>query len=55
MPMQTEWFKQKLAERKLSQRQLAKLMGLDPAAVSLMLRGQRKMTNEEAHQARENP
>ena len=49
MPMNTEWFKQKLAERKLSQRQLAKLMGLDPAAVSLMLRDQRKMTNEEAH------
>jgi transcriptional regulator with XRE-family HTH domain len=49
MPMNTEWFRQKLAERKLSQRQLAKLMGLDPAAVSLMLRDQRKMTNEEAH------
>lgn len=47
--MQTDWFKQKLAERKLSQRQLAKLMGLDAAAVSLMLRDQRKMTNEEAH------
>lgn len=49
MPMNTEWFKQKLAERKLSQRQLAKLMQLDPAAVSLMLRDQRRMTNEEAH------
>lgn len=49
MPMNTEWFRQKLAERKLSQRQLAKQMDLDPAAVSLMLRGQRRMTNEEAH------
>lgn len=49
MPMQTEWFRQKLADRKLSQRQLAKLMGLDPAAISLMFRDQRKMTNEEAH------
>ena len=49
MPMNTEWFRQRLADRKLSQRQLAKLMGLDPAAVSLTLRGQRKMTNEEAH------
>lgn len=49
MPMNTEWFKQRLADRKLSQRQLAKLMGLDPAAVSLTLRGQRRMTNEEAH------
>lgn len=49
MPMNTEWFRQKLADRKLSQRQLAKLMDLDPAAISLMLRDQRKMTNEEAH------
>ena len=49
MNMQTDWFRQKLAERKLSQRKLAKLMGLDAAAVSLMLRDQRKMTNEEAH------
>lgn len=49
MPIDTDWFKQKLAERKLSQRQLAKQMGLDPAAVTLMLRGQRKMTNEEAN------
>ena len=49
MPMNTEWFKQKLADRKLSQRKLAKLMGLDPAAVSLMLRDQRRMTSEEAH------
>lgn len=49
MPMNTEWFRQRLADRKLSQRQLAKHMGLDPAAVSLMLRGQRKMTTEEAH------
>jgi transcriptional regulator with XRE-family HTH domain len=48
--MNTEWFRQLLATRKLSQRGLAKLMELDPAAVSLMLRGQRKMTNEEAHQ-----
>jgi plasmid maintenance system antidote protein VapI len=48
--MNTEWFRQVLAAKKLSQRGLAKLMDLDPAAVSLMLRGQRKMTNEEAHQ-----
>ena len=48
--MNTEWFRQLLATRKLSQRGLAKLLDLDPAAVSLMLRGQRKMTNEEAHQ-----
>ena len=48
--MNTEWFRQLLAAKKLSQRKLAKLLELDPAAVSLMLRGQRKMTNEEAHQ-----
>lgn len=48
--MNTEWFRQLLAAKKLSQRGLAKLMDLDPAAVSLMLRGQRKMTSEEAHQ-----
>ncbi|MEY4441049.1 MAG: Burkholderia virus Bcepmigl [Pseudomonadota bacterium] len=48
--MNTEWFRQVLASKKLSQRKLAQLMELDPAAVSLMLRGQRKMTNEEAHQ-----
>ena len=49
MPMNTDWFKQRLADRKLSQRQLAKQMGLDPGAVSLLLKGQRRMTNEEAH------
>lgn len=48
-PMNTDWFRQQLASRKLSQRGLAKLLDLDPAAVSLMLRGQRRMTNEEAH------
>jgi plasmid maintenance system antidote protein VapI len=48
--MNTEWFRQLLATRKLSQRGLAKLMELDPAAVSLMLRGQRRMTPDEAHQ-----
>lgn len=48
--MNTEWFRQVLASKKLSQRKLAQLLELDPAAVSLMLRGQRRMTNEEAHQ-----
>jgi transcriptional regulator with XRE-family HTH domain len=44
------WFVDRLAARKLSQRGLAKLMGLDPAAVSLMFRGRRKITLEEAAQ-----
>lgn len=48
--MNTEWFRDVLAQKKLSQRRLASLMELDPAAVSLMLRGQRRMTPEEAHQ-----
>lgn len=48
--MNTDWFRQLLATRKLSQRGLAKLLELDPAAVSLMLRGQRRMTSAEAHQ-----
>jgi transcriptional regulator with XRE-family HTH domain len=49
-PMNTDFFSQLLSARKLSQRGLAKLMDLDPGAVSLMLRGKRKMTNAEAHQ-----
>jgi len=48
--MNTDWFREQMAHRKLSQRGLAKLMKLDPAAVSLMLRGKRRMTSEEAHQ-----
>jgi transcriptional regulator with XRE-family HTH domain len=46
----TEWFRDRLASRKLSQRGLAKLMGLDPSALSLMFRGRRRMTVEEAAQ-----
>lgn len=48
--MDTEWFRARLRDRDLSQRGFAKLLGLDPAAVSLLLRGQRRMTPEEAHQ-----
>ena len=48
--MDTTWFKQRLAEKKLSQRALSKLMELDPAAVSLMLRGMRRMTAAEGQQ-----
>lgn len=46
----TQWFVDRLADRDLSQRGLAKLMNLDPAAVSLMFRGRRKMTMAEAAQ-----
>lgn len=48
--IETEWFLDRLATRKLSQRGLAKLMGIDQAAVSLMLRGKRRITLEEAAQ-----
>jgi transcriptional regulator with XRE-family HTH domain len=45
----TTWFKDRLAERDLSMRRLAKLLELDPSAVSLMLRGKRVMTADEAN------
>jgi transcriptional regulator with XRE-family HTH domain len=44
----TRWFQNQLADKRLSQRQLAKRLSLDPAAVSLMLRGKRKMSASEA-------
>lgn len=46
----SQWFIDRLNERQLSQRSLARLMGLDPSAVSLMMRGKRKITLEEAAQ-----
>jgi transcriptional regulator with XRE-family HTH domain len=48
--IETQWFVDRLAAREMSQRQLAKLMNLDPAAVSYMLRGKRKITLAEAAQ-----
>ncbi len=44
----TRWFQDRLADKQLSQRQLAARLRLDPAAVSLMLRGRRKMSVAEA-------
>lgn len=44
----TRWFQDRIEDRGLSQRKLAKLMGLDPASVSLMLNGKRKMSMPEA-------
>lgn len=43
-----DWFKDRLRQVKLSQRQLAKKMGLDPASVSYMLSGKRGMSMDEA-------
>jgi transcriptional regulator with XRE-family HTH domain len=48
--MNTEWFRDRLKQQKISQRGLAKLLNIDPAAASLMLRAKRKMTTHEAHQ-----
>lgn len=48
MPINTKWFRTKLSDREMSQRELARRMGLDSAAVSLMLRGQRQMKLTEA-------
>lgn len=42
------WFKGKLSDLKLSQRELADKLSIDPAGVSLMLRGRRKIRIEEA-------
>ena len=44
----TKWFRDKLSDRQMSQRALARAMGLDAAAVSLMLRGKREMKIQEA-------
>lgn len=46
----TKWFKERLAERDMSMRRLAKLLKIDPSAVSLMLRGKRKITPQEANE-----
>lgn len=50
MTIDTRWFTDRLAQRRMSQRGLAKLMGVDSSAISLMFRGKRKMTLEEAAQ-----
>lgn len=42
------WFQDRLKTLKMSQRQLAKKLGIDPASVSYMLSGKRRMTMEEA-------
>jgi transcriptional regulator with XRE-family HTH domain len=45
----TKWFRAQLAANDMSMRRLAKLLELDPSAVSLMLRGKRTMTADEAN------
>lgn len=48
MQINQAWFQQKLRERKISQRQLAKKMDMDPASISNLFAGKRRMTPEEA-------
>lgn len=48
MPVDTKWFRDRLADQRMSQRGLARSLGLDPAAVSLTLRGKREMKIAEA-------
>jgi transcriptional regulator with XRE-family HTH domain len=48
MPIDTQYFKDRLADRRMSQRELARKLGIDHSAVSLMLRGKRRMTLTEA-------
>lgn len=47
--MNTRWFRDRLRGIELSQRGLAKMLDIDAAAVSYMLRGKRKMTLQEAN------
>lgn len=42
------WFEQRLADRQISMRGLAKLMEVDPSTVSLMVRGLRGISSETA-------
>lgn len=48
MSIDTRWFRAQLAERGLSQRQLARKLGLDQSAISLTFAGKRRMRFEEA-------
>lgn len=48
MSVNTIWFNQQLAERGLSQRDLARKLGLDQSAISLTFRGKRQMKFAEA-------
>jgi len=44
----TKWFREKLAERGLSQRALARKLGIDQSAISLTFSGRRRMQFKEA-------
>lgn len=48
MAINTQWFKDRIADKRLSQRGLARLLGIDHGALSLTLRGKREMKMVEA-------
>jgi DNA-binding XRE family transcriptional regulator len=48
MTIDTKWFRERLADAGLSQRQLSKKLGLDRSAISLTFSGKRRMRFEEA-------
>lgn len=43
-----DWFKEQLVLKRLSQRKLARHLGLDPSAITLTLKGKRRMQMDEA-------
>lgn len=47
-PIDTKWFKGLLSDRGMRQHQIASTLALDPASVSLMLRGKRRLQLDEA-------
>ena len=47
MPIDTAWFHKQLEARGETVRGLARFMGLDPSAVSRMLKGERRMSADE--------
>lgn len=45
-----DWFRDRLRDIQMSQRGLAKNLKLDPSAITLMLRGERRITSSEAQE-----
>lgn len=50
MAIDTHWFVSQLGAKRMSQRQLARFMGIDPASVHRLLQGKRPMRFDEATQ-----
>ena len=48
MSIDSKWFRDSLADRRMTQREFATLAGMDPASLTLTLQGKRRMTIERA-------